>query len=101
MNMGNLQRMQQQLMQEMARIQAELEATTVDGSAGGGVVKATVTGKQDVVSIEIDPSAVDPADVEMLQDLVVAAVNDAIKSSRQLAESKMAAVTGGLRIPGL
>ena len=99
--MGNLQRMQQQLMQEMARIQAELEATTVDGSAGGGVVKATVTGKQDVVSIEIDPSAVDPADVEMLQDLVVAAVNDAIKSSRQLAESKMAAVTGGFRIPGL
>jgi DNA-binding YbaB/EbfC family protein len=101
MNLGNLQRMQQQLMQDMARIQAELEAATVDGSAGGGVVKATVTGKQDVVSIEIDPSAVDPADVEMLQDLVVAAVNEALRASRQLAESKMAAVTGGLRLPGM
>lgn len=101
MNIGNLQRMQQQLMQEMARIQAELEAATIEGSAGGGVVRATVTGKQDVVSIEIDPSAVDPADVEMLQDLVVAAVNDALRESRQLAESKMSAVTGGLRLPGL
>jgi len=101
MNMGNLQRMQQQLMQEMTRIQSELETATVEGSAGGGVVKATVTGKQDVVSVEIDPSAVDPADVEMLQDLVVAAVNDAIRASRQLAESKMAGLTGGLKIPGL
>jgi nucleoid-associated protein EbfC len=101
MNMGNLQRMQQQLMQEMGRIQAELETTMVDGSAGGGVVKATVTGKQDLVSVEIDRSAVDAEDVEMLQDLVVAAVNDALKSSRQLAESKMAGLTGGLKIPGL
>jgi nucleoid-associated protein EbfC len=101
MNMGNLQRMQQQLMQEMGRIQAELETTMVDGSAGGGVVKATVTGKQDLVSISIDRSAVDPDDVDMLQDLVVAAVNDALKASRQLAESKMAGLTGGLKIPGL
>jgi DNA-binding YbaB/EbfC family protein len=101
MNMGNLQRMQQQLMQEMARIQAELETTMIDGSAGGGVVKATVTGKQDLVSVEIDRSAVDPDDVDMLQDLVVAAVNDALKASRQLAESKMGALTGGMKIPGL
>lgn len=101
MNMGNLQRMQQQLMQDMARIQAELETTMIDGSAGGGVVKATVTGKQDLVSVEIDRSAVDPDDVDMLQDLVVAAVNDALKASRELAESKMAGLTGGLKIPGL
>jgi DNA-binding YbaB/EbfC family protein len=101
MGMGNLQRMAQQMQQEMVRIQSELEAATVDGSAGGGVVKATVTGKQEVVSIVIDPSAVDPSDVEMLQDLVVAAVNDALRASRELAEQKMAAVTGGLRIPGL
>jgi hypothetical protein len=101
MNMGNLQRMQQQLMQEMARIQTELETTMIDGSAGGGVVKATVTGKQDLVAVEIDRSAVDPDDVEMLQDLVVAAVNDALKASRQLAESKMSALTGGMKIPGL
>jgi DNA-binding YbaB/EbfC family protein len=101
MGMGNLQRMAQQMQQEMVRIQTELEATTVDGSAGGGVVKATVTGKQELVSVIIDPSAVDPSDVDMLQDLVVAAVNDALRASRELAEQKMAAVTGGLRIPGL
>ena len=101
MGMGNLQRMAQQMQQEMLRIQSELEAAEVDGSAGGGVVKATVTGKQELVSITIDPSAVDPSDVEMLQDLVVAAVNDALRASRELAEQKMSAVTGGLRIPGL
>lgn len=101
MSMANLQRMAQQMQQEMLRIQTELETMTVDGSAGGGMVKATVTGKQVLVSVTIDPSAVDPADVEMLQDLVVAAVNDALRSSRDLAESKMAAVTGGLRLPGM
>jgi DNA-binding YbaB/EbfC family protein len=97
----DLRRMAERMQQEMARIQTELEAATVDGSAGGGVVTATVTGKQELVSIRIDPSAVDPADVEMLQDLVVAAVNDALRSSRELAEEKMGALTGGLRIPGL
>ena len=101
MGMANLQRMAQQMQQEMLRVQNELEATIVEGSAGGGVVTVTVTGKQEVVSITIDPSAVDPSDVEMLQDLVVAAVNDAIRASRQLEAEKMAAVTGGLKIPGL
>ena len=97
----NLQKLQQQMMQELGRIQAELEIATADGSAGGGVVKATVTGKQELVSVSLDPSAVDPADVEMLQDLIVAAVNDALRASRDLAEEKMKAVTGGLKIPGL
>jgi nucleoid-associated protein EbfC len=101
MGMGNLQRMAQQMQQEMLRIQSELEAATVSGSAGGGVVSATVTGKQELVSLTIDPSAVDPSDVEMLQDLVVAAVNDALRASRELAEEKMAGVTGGLRLPGM
>jgi DNA-binding YbaB/EbfC family protein len=101
MGMANLQRMAQQMQQEMLRVQSELEAATVEGSAGGGVVTATVTGKQELVSLTIDPSAVDPDDVEMLQDLVVAAVNDALRGSRELAEQKMAAVTGGLRIPGM
>ena len=101
MGMADLQRMAQQMQQQMARVQAELEAAQVDGSAGGGVVNATETGKQELVSITIDPSAVDPEDVEMLQDLVVAAVNDALRASRDLAEQKMAAVTGGLKIPGM
>jgi DNA-binding YbaB/EbfC family protein len=101
MGMANLQRMAQQMQQEMARIEGELRDAQVDGSAGGGVVKAVVTGKQELVSVTIDPAAVDPYDVEMLQDLIVAAVNDALRASRQMAEEKMAAVTGGLRIPGL
>lgn len=101
MGMGNLQRMAQQMQQEMARVQAELETATAEGSSGGGAVKATVTGKQELVALSIDPSAVDPEDVEMLQDLVMAAVNDALKASQQLAEQKMGAVTAGLRIPGL
>ena len=101
MGMGNLQRMAQQMQQEMLRIEGELRDAHVDGSAGGGVGKAVVTGKQELVSIAIDPSAVDPSDVDMLQDLIVAAVNDALNASRRLAEEKMSAVTGGLRIPGL
>jgi DNA-binding YbaB/EbfC family protein len=101
MGMANLQKMAQQMQQEMLRVQAELETTIVDGSAGGGVVTAQATGKQELVSITIDPSAVDPSDVEMLQDLVLAAANDALRASRELAEQKMAAVTGGLKIPGM
>jgi DNA-binding YbaB/EbfC family protein len=97
----NPQKMLMQMQQQMARIQEELETATVEGSAGGGVVKATVTGKQVLVGLVIDPSAVDPDDVDMLQDLVVAAVNEALKASQQLAEQKMGAVTAGLRIPGL
>jgi DNA-binding YbaB/EbfC family protein len=101
MGMANLQRMAQQMQQQVQRIDDELRDAHIDGSAGGGVVKAIVTGKQELVSIAIDPSAVDPSDVDMLQDLNVAAINDALRASRQMAEEKMAAVTGGLRIPGL
>jgi DNA-binding YbaB/EbfC family protein len=98
MGMANLQRMAQQMQQEMERVQAELAEAEVGGTAGGGVVRAVVTGKQSVVSITIDPTAVDPADVEMLQDLVTAAVNDALEASRRLAEQKMGAMSslGGL-----
>jgi len=96
MGMANLQRMAMQMQQDMARIQAELAETEVEGSSGGGVVRAVVTGKQELLTITIDPSAVDPEDVDMLQDLVIAAVNDALESSRKLAEQKMGALTGGL-----
>ena len=101
MSMANLQRMAQQMQRDMARVQAELDAAVVEGSAGGGVVRATASGKQEILAIAIDPSAVDPDDVEMLQDLVLTAVNDALRASRDLAEQKMSAVTGGLRIPGM
>jgi DNA-binding YbaB/EbfC family protein len=101
MGFGNLAKMAQQMQAEMARVQAELEAMTMDGSAGGGAVTARVTGKQELVSVTIDPSVVDPDDVEMLQDLVTAAVNDALRAAREEAERRLGAVTGGLRIPGL
>src|SRR6186997_260735 len=99
MGMGNLQRMALQMQQEMERIQAELAEAKVEGSAGGGVVRAVVTGKQTLLEITIDPSAVDPDDVDMLQDLVAVAVNEALDASRRLAEQKMGALsslTGGL-----
>ncbi len=101
MNMGNLQRMAQQMQQDMLRVQQELDEARLEGSAGGGVVRAVVTGKQELVELIIDPDAVDPEDVDMLQDLVVAAVNEALRAARDLGETKMAAVTGGLRLPGM
>ena len=104
MSMADIQRMVQQAQkaqQELVRVQDELGSVMVDGSAGGGVVTAVVTGKQELISVTIDPSAVDPGDVDMLQDLIVAAVNDALGNSRRLAEERMSAVTGGLQIPGL
>ena len=101
MGFGNRAKMAQQMQAEMARVQAELEAMQLEGTAGGGAVSAVVTGKQELVSVTIDPSVVDPDDVEMLQDLVTAAVNDALRRARETAEQKMASVTGGMRIPGL
>jgi len=98
-NLGDLQRMAQQMQQQMVRIEEELQQARVEGSAGGGAVRATVTGKQDLVALTIDPAAVDPEDVEMLQDLIVAAVNDAIRASRDVAAEKMGPLAGGL--PGL
>ena len=101
MSMGNLAKMAQQMQAEMARVQAEVEALIVETSAGGGAVKATVNGSQEVVSITIDPAAVDPDDVDMLQDLITAAINDGLHQVRDIAAEKMARVTGGLRLPGL
>ena len=101
MGMGNLAKMAQQMQADMARVETELAALRVEGTAGGGVVKAVVTGKRDLVSVTIEPSAVDPDDVEMLQDLVVAAVSDALQQARKAEEERLARVTGGFRIPGM
>lgn len=94
-------KMIQQMQNRMMKIQEELEATVVEGSSGGGVVKAEVNGQRALQSIKIDPSAVDPEDVEMLEDLVVTAVQDAMDKAAKLAEDKMGALTGGMKIPGL
>jgi DNA-binding YbaB/EbfC family protein len=97
MGMANLQRMALQMQQEMERVQAELAETKVEGSSGGGVVRALVTGKQELVSITIDPSAVDPDDVEMLEDLVLAAIHDAMSKVADISQQAM----GGLDLGGL
>ena len=85
----------------MAKMQEELENSTVEGSAGGGVIKAVISGKMTLESLTIDPEAVSPDDVEMLQDLVIAAVNDGIDKAQEMASSKMNSLTGGMNIPGL
>lgn len=91
----------QDMQRRLAQVQEELAEATSEGSAGGGVVRAVVQGGNRVESITIDPEVVDPEDVEMLQDLVAAAVNDALDSAQKEAAEKMGAITGGLNIPGL
>lgn len=101
MGYGNLAKMAQQMQADMARVEKELVELHVEGSAGGGAVKVVVTGKRDLVSVTIDPVVVDPDDVEMLQDLVFAAVSEALASARQTEEDRMARLSAGLRIPGM
>ena len=101
MGLGNLQKMAMQMQRDMARVEEELKAAHCEGSAGGGVVKAVVSGKAELQSLTLDPSVVDPDDIEMLQDLVVAAISEAMNAAHALEQQKMAAVTGGLRLPGM
>ncbi len=98
---GNLVKQAAAMQQKMARMQEELEAKSYEASAGGGMVTAVVDGKQRLQSLTIDPDAVDPEDVEMLQDLVTAAVNEAIKASQEELKKEMGKMTGGMGIPGL
>lgn len=89
----------QQMQARMAKIQQELGEKTVTGSAGGGMVEVTVNGHQKVLSVSVKPEVVNPEDVEMLQDLVLAAANDALEKARELASQEMGAVTAGLGLP--
>jgi hypothetical protein len=100
---GELMRQAQKLQAKMAKIQEEMAEKTVEGSAGGGMVTVIANGKQEILSVKIDSEVVDPNDIEMLQDLVVAAVNDAIKKAQEMVASEMNKLTGGLGIdiPGL
>ena len=100
MNM-NMLKQAQKMQQEMLRMQAEQEAKTFTAKAGGGMVSATVNGKHELVSMEINPEAVDPDDVEMLQDMVIAAVNEAMRAADNEAANNMSRLTGGLNLGGL
>ncbi|MEQ2443197.1 YbaB/EbfC family nucleoid-associated protein [Pseudoflavonifractor sp. CLA-AP-H29] len=95
----NMIKQAQKMQENMQKMQAELEAKEYSAQAGGGVVSATVTGKRELVSLTIDPEAVDPEDVEMLQDMIVAAVNEAIRSAETDMANNMRQITGGLNLP--
>ena len=99
---GNAQmfRQLQKMQAEMAKIQEELGTKTVEASSGGGAVRVTVSGHLELKSVKIDPAAVDPADVEMLEDLIAAAVNEGLRTAQEMAGAAMSRFTGGLKIPG-
>ena len=100
-NFNKMMKQVQRMQAEMARLQEELANRRVEGSAGGGAVRVVANGHQELVEVVIDPAAVDPEDVEILQDLVLTAVIDALTQARELAAQEMAKVTGGLKVPGL
>ena len=101
MNMQNMMRQAQQMQQKMQQLQEEVEQREVEATAGGGVVRVVATGKKVIKSIEIKPEAVDPDDVEMLEDLVMAAVNEAIAKADEMMQQEMGKITGGLNLGGL
>ena len=101
MNQASMLKQAQKMQQEMLRMQAEQEAKSFTAKAGGGMVSATVNGKHELVSMEINPEAVDPDDVEMLQDMVIAAVNEAMRAADNEAANNMSRLTGGLNLGGL
>ncbi|BCV23708.1 nucleoid-associated protein [Gelria sp. Kuro-4] len=99
-NMNKLLKQAQKMQAEMARVQEEVAARTVEASAGGGAVTVTVNGRPEVVAVKIDPAAVDPDDLEMLQDLIAAATNEALRKATAMLTEAMSRFTGGLGLPG-
>lgn len=100
-NMNAMLKQAQKMQEDMANLQADLEQREFTGSAGGGMVEATVTGKHELVSLKINPEAIDPDDAEMLEDFVMLAVNEAISKATKTQEEEMGAITSGLNMPGL
>ncbi len=100
-NLGNIMNQAKMMQARLAQIQEEMAKKTVEASSGGGMVTVVVNGRQEILSVKIEPEVVNPDDVEMLQDLVQAAVNDALRKAQEMMAQEMAKVTGGLKIPGL
>ncbi|HGE70130.1 TPA: YbaB/EbfC family nucleoid-associated protein [Candidatus Poribacteria bacterium] len=101
MKLDNIMKQAQKMQKQMMEIQEELANRTVEATVGGGVVTVTANGQQQILSIRIDPEVVDPNDVDMLQDLILAAVNEALRKAQELMTAEMNKLTGGLKIPGL
>ncbi len=100
-NIGNIMKQAQKVQERIAEVQRDLINKKVEASSGGGMVTVTANGRQEVLSVKIDPSVVNMQDVEMLEDLVLAAVNEALRKSQEIITEEMSKVTGGLKIPGL
>ena len=100
-NIGNIMKQAQAMQEQLAKIQEQASSKTVDGTAGGGMVTVSVSGAMQVVALKIDPEVLKSGDAEMLQDLIVAATNDALRKARDMMAEEMKSITGGLRIPGL
>ncbi len=100
-NIGNIMKQAKKLQERMGQLQAEMEQKTVTATSGGGMVTVTVSGKGELVSLKIERDVVNAEDVEMLQDLILAAVNEGVRKAQEMAQSEMAKITGGLNIPGL
>ncbi len=100
-NMNNMMKQVQKMQKQMEKTQAELEEKVLETSAGGGAITIKITGKKEIVGIEIKPEVVDPDDVEMLEDLIMAAVNEAVRAAEDMLASEMGKVTGKMNIPGL
>ncbi|MCF6097592.1 YbaB/EbfC family nucleoid-associated protein [Thermovorax subterraneus] len=100
-NINKLMKQVQKMQEEMAKLQEELKERTVEATAGGGAIKVVANGKKELVEVKIQPEVVDPEDVEMLEDLILAAVNEALQKAEEMVTSEMAKLTGGLNIPGL
>ena len=100
-NMGSIMKQAQKIQSEIARVQQELSRKTVEASSGGGMVTVVANGKQEIISVKIEPEVVTSGDIEMIQDLVLAAVNEALKKSQEMIAEEMRKITGGLNIPGL
>ena len=100
-NVSNVIKQAQKMQEEMEKVQAEIEEKTVEATAGGGMVTVTASGKKEILSLKINPEAVDPEDVETLEDLVIVAINDALKKAEDMMAEGMSSITGGLNIPGL
>ncbi len=100
-NMNNLMKQAQQMQQKMTVLQKELEKRELETSTGGGALKITINGKQEIINISIDPECVDSNDIEMLEELVKSGVNQAVKDSQDMVSNAMSKVTGGLSIPGM
>lgn len=100
-NMNKMMKQVQKMQKDMMKLQDELMEKTVEATAGGGVVKAVANGKKELVSIEFDPEVVDPDDVEMLADLIMAAVNEALQKAEDMVAKEMGKITGGMNIPGM